>query len=441
FNGKPFKVATFARWIVVLSGRQHIQDLSGASDDLMSILKPTIENNQPDFTFGRELLEDPYHITTIRGPITRNLVVKFNDINDEVTHSLKEYVECPDQDWTTVIGYETILHIFCRTSNRFFVGTELCRNPRYQDLSERLSHEIHATAKIISLFPAFLKPAASRLFTKVKGTIDECREFLKPMFLERLRKYERRELNSDEDERINDILSWFLETSSKEYHRTIEDLTRRVVMLNTASLHASTTVLTQAIYDLILHPEYAKEMREDAERIIGEHGWTKNTIHKLSKIDSFIKESHRTNTISHFMMVRETLQDFIMSDGTLIPRNTHVGVAPGPINKSEEYFKDAGTFKAFRFAEKREGDGEYDPIKHQLVSLSPHSVMFGNGKHACPGRFMAVTLIKLIFAHILLDYDVQFKNGSTERPPNICSGIMTIPNQEAKLMFRKRACI
>jgi hypothetical protein len=43
FQGKPFKVATLGRWIVILTGRQYIQDLSGASDDIVSIAKPTIE--------------------------------------------------------------------------------------------------------------------------------------------------------------------------------------------------------------------------------------------------------------------------------------------------------------------------------------------------------------------------------------------------------------
>jgi hypothetical protein len=55
-----------------------------------------------------------------------------------------------------------------------------------------------------------------------------------------------------------------------------------------------------------------------------------------------------------------------------------------------------------------------------------------------PGRFFAVTLIKIIFAHILLEYDVQLENGSRERPPSHRIGIMSVPNHTAKLMFRKR---
>lgn len=35
---------------------------------------------------------------------------------------------------------------------------------------------------------------------------------------------------------------------------------------------------------LAIHPEYVKEMREGAESMIAEYGWTKRTIQKLSKI-------------------------------------------------------------------------------------------------------------------------------------------------------------
>ncbi len=55
-----------------------------------------------------------------------------------------------------------------------------------------------------------------------------------------------------------------------------------------------------------------------------------------------------------------------------------------------------------------------------------------------PGRFFAANEIKAIFAHILLNYDVQFENGSMDRPDNIYLGALTIPNTKAKVMFRKR---
>lgn len=55
-----------------------------------------------------------------------------------------------------------------------------------------------------------------------------------------------------------------------------------------------------------------------------------------------------------------------------------------------------------------------------------------------PGRFFAVTTIKTAFVHIILNYDVQFENGSLNRPTSASFEITNTPNKEAKLMFRKR---
>ena len=58
-----------------------------------------------------------------------------------------------------------------------------------------------------------------------------------------------------------------------------------------------------------------------------------------------------------------------------------------------------------------------------------------------PGRFLAVNEIKAMFAHILLEYDVQFENGSLERPCNFYFESATIPNSKARVMFRKRQTV
>jgi hypothetical protein len=52
------------------------------------------------------------------------------------------------------------------------------------------------------------------------------------------------------------------------------------------------------LYDLAVHPEYVKEMREEADAVIEEHGWTKAAMQKMRKIDSFLKESQRVNGLA-----------------------------------------------------------------------------------------------------------------------------------------------
>ena len=56
--------------------------------------------------------------------------------------------------------------------------------------------------------------------------------------------------------------------------------------------------ITHALYHLAASPEYQQPIREEAEALISEEGWTKATMGKLWKLDSFLRESQRYNGIS-----------------------------------------------------------------------------------------------------------------------------------------------
>lgn len=43
YPGQPFKVPTMSRWIVVLNGTQHVEDVRKASDDVLSFQKAIAE--------------------------------------------------------------------------------------------------------------------------------------------------------------------------------------------------------------------------------------------------------------------------------------------------------------------------------------------------------------------------------------------------------------
>lgn len=76
-------------------------------------------------------------------------------------------------------------------------------------------------------------------------------------------------------------------------------------------------------------------------------------------------------------MERKALKDFTFSDGTLIPKGTHVAAIAGPVDVDEKNYEDPLVFKPFRFA-----DGADDAVKNQMVTTGPHHLLFGHGKHA-----------------------------------------------------------
>ena len=82
-------------------------------------------------------------------------------------------------------------------------------------------------------------------------------------------------------------------------------------------------------------------------------------------------------------MERKALKDFTFSDGTFIPKGTHVAAAAHSVHLDEKNYEDPLSFKPFRFAEAREGvnDAKY-AVDNQLSTTSLQYLPFGHGKHA-----------------------------------------------------------
>jgi cytochrome P450 len=64
-------------------------------------------------------------------------------------------------------------------------------------------------------------------------------------------------------------------------------------------------------------------------------------------------------------------------------------------------------------------------------------VAFGHGLRACPGRFFAADVLKLMLIHIVMNYDINLVG---KHPKNMwILGRSCIPSSTGEVMFRKRA--
>jgi len=201
---------------------------------------------------------------------------------------------------------------------------------------------------------------------------------------------------------------------------------------------------THALFDLATHPEHLLPMREEAERVVKEQGWSKAALNSMVKIDSFLRESQRLNNGGPMIMHRKVVakEGFRFSDGTIIPHNSFVYVAARATHYDEANFENPTKFDGFRFARERaehmaNRDPSRDIFKRQMISTAVDHLPFGTGKHACPGRFFAATELKAMLAHLVLNYDVMAEVEGV-RPPDAIFSISIFPNPDGKVSFRKR---
>ncbi|KAG8217979.1 cytochrome P450 [Butyriboletus roseoflavus] len=193
--------------------------------------------------------------------------------------------------------------------------------------------------------------------------------------------------------------------------------------------------ILESLYNLAANPQYIQPLREEVEKIIREEGWSKDAVANMHKIDSFMKESQRMDGIGLVNMVRKAMKDVTFSDGTVIPKGTFVVMATQLMHRDDEFYDDPEVFNPFRFADMRAEDNT--DMKHQFSTISPEYLVFGYGRHACPGRFLAATTLNTMLAHLVLSYDVKLEDNAT-RPRNLRIGTAISANPTARIMLRRR---
>jgi cytochrome P450 len=137
-------------------------------------------------------------------------------------------------------------------------------------------------------------------------------------------------------------------------------------------------------------------------------------------------------------MNRLAVKDFTFSDGTNLPAGSMLQVSAIHMHLDAEVFDDPLKFDGFRFVKMKEravSEGHPEK-KFDIVTTGAHSLAFGHGKHACPGRFFAAMEIKLMLAYVVMTYDMKLVGGV--RPPDSPFLYTRMPNARAEVLFRRR---
>nr|VWO97080.1 Uncharacterized protein [Ganoderma boninense] len=428
-----FKIALLDQWVVLLTGKQLIEDLRKRPESELSLSESIEDIQQIRFTVGREMLDDPYHVDIVRDKLTRQIPAVLPDVVDELSMVLPEYIPTgTTEDWVEVSVWGSMLNIIARLSNRVFVGPPLCRDKEYLQIAIDFALDLNSDGALINLLPMFVKPIVGHYMSSVKKSVRRAIPYFTPLIKERRARM--KEYGEDWSDKPNDALQWVLDMAVPKGYDDVS-VVERLLFINSGAIHTTSNSLTHALYDLASMPEYIEPLREEVEAIIAEEGWSKAAITKMSKLDSFLKESTRIHGIILTSLTRKACKDVTLVDGTVIPKGTFVAAPQSATHLNEEYYDDAGTFDPFRFSRTREEEGQ--ALKHQFVNTSTEFIAFGHGKHACPGRFFAVNELKTVVTYILLHYDLKLAGDGT-RPKNVYLARNILPDPSGKVLFRKR---
>lgn len=203
---------------------------------------------------------------------------------------------------------------------RVFVGEDVCRDQLWLHTSADFSTCVFLASSYLKIVPGFLRPLAA-LFNpyvrRIRHHRHNARQILVPEIMRRRAKAEGGEKETGHVSQPQDMLQWLEDFSTGE-DLAPERIVDRQLGLSFASTHGTTNLIVNVIYDLAARwDEYAQELRNELESALDEDGGviSKTTPSKLSKMDSFIKESQRMNPGSARKLPKNT--ENIKLDGKL----------------------------------------------------------------------------------------------------------------------------
>ncbi|KAL8336215.1 hypothetical protein RB601_000164 [Gaeumannomyces tritici] len=409
-------------------------------------------------------MPDQSHVKLVATRLTRQVGNLVPALADELACALAEEWGAGEGDhgdshgWREVCVYETLRLVVGRVTNRVFIGAPLCRARALLNAGVAYAQAIPVAAQVLSLLPRMLRPLVAPLVTLPN------RRYERAWFRLAVPEVERRLRALDVNDSGNykndetapatatgDFLDWAIADaliSADLIQRRPEMLAARVLLVNAAAVHTSAFAITHVLLDLAgagrdRGAAYVDALRREVAAALAAHGgvWSKCALADMPRLDSTFRESQRLNTVLAVGPLRIVSgpTGVVTPSGVRLPPGYQVGVAAYAMHTDPNIWgPDACEFRPFRFVA---DDGEYSGAvggarsAEAWATTSARYLSFGAGRNSCPGRFFAAAELKLLLAHILLHYDIEFRE---QRPPNQWFGSNHLPPTKAAIRIRRR---
>lgn len=180
---------------------------------------------------------------------------------------------------------------------------------------------------------------------------------------------------------------------------------------------------------LAKNPAAAAALTAEVDAVLGDaelvHDW--ELMKQFAYLDAAHSETQRVRTVAPFIgIVANT--DCVAAD-TFFPKNTAFVISTTGEGLDEQQFPDNDAFQPERWIFDHRPQKEDNPVRKLLP--------FGDGPRVCPGRFLALTEIKLVISMLMHNFELEF---DTHAPPiqqvmNFFMGPSAVP---VRLKLRQR---
>ncbi|KAH8807465.1 cytochrome P450 [Xylogone sp. PMI_703] len=403
-------------------------------DDVLSAAEAFDDMLHLNHTLGREIHDVLYFV---RKNISKALPSLLPEIQSEVNEALKDNFgsNLTKQDGQLQRNQIRLLPaaeaVISQTTCRILVGKSLSQNKEFTEQAVSLTHWLIFVTLVLDWVPSFLRGIVMWIlpFNRRKRAFKEMLRESVMNCLSNIKNDQKKEHAQTECPILHDLVSKVVVdldsrggSSKLDIEKVLEITTARLIALMFAAFDTTSLTLAQVFLDIMAQDQtiYADAMRAEAiSALAAENGkWTSRSLQNLKLVGSFLKESQRLHPIGISLGAKKVLKPggWKFSNGDYVSFGDTVTVPAFPLQRDETIYPDANDFQGFRFVKDERAEAE-DSVRDTFLA-------FGYGRHACPGKALALAMLKIVIAQFLIDYEYT---PLAERPKDGNIGNYLVP--------------
>ncbi|PVI02660.1 cytochrome P450 [Periconia macrospinosa] len=217
-------------------------------------------------------------------------------------------------------------------------------------------------------------------------------------------------------------------------------LAAQLWQLTWAGAQSPSMTLANMLVKVLETPAHCEVLREEVNAAIESQGWSDAMLNQMPLMDSFIREVQRLYPIMSVNVERKVMnQPFTFSDGLTLPKGTVFAFPASSCALDSDLVANPDEFDPYRFVKLSKQDAERGESDNRWAAsqAGTTNMAFGYGNHVCPGRFLAVRGLRIIFARILIGYEVSWNRTDGKAPRMVMEGL-SIPDPSQKVTIKRR---
>ncbi|KAG0313997.1 hypothetical protein BGZ99_008436 [Dissophora globulifera] len=311
-----------------------------------------------------------------------------------------------------------------------FMGLEVAKNQKVLDTFIDCTYDFGqvVTENKKSFWHTFGNRAKYGVMNPLRKHVNVMVEAATPIILERRRQEAKAVENGQEYKRPLDIMQRFLDNFEKYGFVDIEDICGHLLILVLASVHTTSDTSTNLCYYLGAYPQYIEPLYKEQQEVLAQiakerqlerqskldagevtserdfegtgldprrdSDFSAAAIKRMVRMDSFVREIFRFRA-ERLTLAHKARRNVVLSNGVVISKGSKAIINMRSINQdSGMQGEDPTEFQPWRFVGKPKS----------ATKASGDYLAFGMGRHACPGRFLAIQELKTVGSLMVSKY-------------------------------------